>query len=98
MNWLLLILSLPTENATVRMRAWRMLKAAGQDVPAVRPILEININHPIVSRLNAETDDARFAEWARILFDQSLLSEGGELEDPASFVARLNGLLLELMK
>ena len=76
----------------------RMLKAAGQNVPATRPILEINTAHPIVSRLNVETDDERFAEWARILFDQSLLSEGGELEDPASFVARLNGLLLELMK
>ncbi len=76
----------------------RLLKAAGQKVPTAKPILEINPGHPIVVRLKDETDDKRFADWARILFDQALLSEGGELDDPASFVSRLNNLMLELMK
>ena len=76
----------------------RLLKATGQKAPASKPILEINPAHPIVTRLNAETDAKRFDDWTRILHDQALLAEGGELEDPGSFVTRLNGLLLELMK
>ncbi len=76
----------------------RLLKAAGQNAPAGKPILEINPTHPIVTRLKAETDEKRFADWTRILHDQALLAEGGELADPGSFVTRLNGLLLELMK
>jgi molecular chaperone HtpG len=74
----------------------RMLKAAGQNVPATKPILEINPSHPIVERLKQETDDARFADWSHILFDQATLAEGGHLEDPASFVKRLNELMLTL--
>jgi molecular chaperone HtpG len=74
----------------------RMLKAAGQQVPASKPILEINPSHPIVERLKQETDDARFADWSHILFDQATLAEGGHLEDPASFVKRLNELMLTL--
>ncbi|OGT31679.1 MAG: molecular chaperone HtpG [Gammaproteobacteria bacterium RBG_16_51_14] len=74
----------------------KILKATGQSIPAVKPILEINPEHPIVMRLKDETDDGRFAEWARILFDQALLSEGGQLEDPAGFVHRLNALFLDL--
>ncbi len=76
----------------------RVLKAAGQKAPASKPILEINPEHPIVTRLKAEADAKRFEDWTRILHDQALLAEGGELEDPGSFVTRLNGLLLELMK
>jgi molecular chaperone HtpG len=76
----------------------RLMKAAGQQLPASKPILEINPVHPIIARLKDETDEQRFADWTRILFDQALLSEGGELEDPASFVGRLNKLLLDLMK
>jgi molecular chaperone HtpG len=72
----------------------RMLKAAGQHVPASKPILEINPAHPIVERLNAEPDEARFADWSHILFDQATLAEGGQLDDPAAFVKRLNGLML----
>lgn len=75
----------------------RMLKAAGQKAPATRPILEINPQHSLVARLNAEADDGKFADWAHLLFDQALLAEGGQLDDPASFVRRLNGLLA-LMK
>jgi molecular chaperone HtpG len=74
----------------------RMLKAAGQEVPSSKPILEINPSHPIVERLKQESDDARFADWSHILFDQATLAEGGHLEDPASFVKRLNELMLTL--
>ncbi|MCC7547648.1 MAG: molecular chaperone HtpG [Burkholderiales bacterium] len=74
----------------------RLLKAAGQNVPGSKPILEINPKHPIVLALKDEADDARFADWSHILLDQSLLAEGGQLEDPGSFVKRLNQMLLDL--
>jgi len=74
----------------------RILKAAGQRITGTKPILEINPDHPIVQRLKAETDAARFADWSQILFDQALLAEGGQLDDPASFVKRLNALMLTL--
>jgi molecular chaperone HtpG len=74
----------------------RMLKAAGQNVPTSKPILEINPTHPIVARLQEESDDARFADWSHILFDQATLAEGGQLDDPAAFVRRLNELMLML--
>jgi molecular chaperone HtpG len=74
----------------------RILKAAGQNVPEVKPILEINPSHPIVQRLKKEEDERRFADWSHILFDQATLAEGGQLEDPASFVKRLNELMLTL--
>lgn len=70
----------------------RMLKAAGQNAPEARPILEINPDHPLVQRLQYE--EARFDDWAHILFDQALLAEGGALTDPSGFVKRLNGMLL----
>jgi len=71
----------------------RMLKAAGQKTPASKPTLEINPQHTIVQRLNDVSDEAKFADWAHLLFDQALLAEGGQLEDPASFVRRMNSLL-----
>jgi molecular chaperone HtpG len=74
----------------------RMLKAAGQNVPMVRPVLEINPEHPIVKRLKDEADDSRFSDWSHILFDQATLAEGGQLSDPATFVKRLNELMLTL--
>ena len=74
----------------------RMLKQAGRNVPELRPILEINPRHPIVQRLKDETDDRRFEDWSRILFDQATLAEGGQLDDPAAFVRRLNDVLLTL--
>ena len=74
----------------------RILKEAGQGVPPVQPVMEINPRHPIVERLKDETDDQRFSEWTQILFDHALLAEGGQLDDPASYVKRLNGLLLAL--
>ena len=72
----------------------RMLKAAGQDAPDSKPILEINPDHPLVQRLKYE--EAKFDDWANILFDQAMLAEGGALVDPASFVKRLNDMLLGL--
>jgi len=74
----------------------RLLKAAGQNAPSTKPTLEINPQHALVTRLQAEQEDARFADLAYLLFDQALLAEGGQLEDPASFVRRLNGLLTQL--
>ncbi len=74
----------------------RMLKAAGQNVPASQPILEINATHPLLQRLQAEAEGSRFDDLAAVLFEQSLLAEGGQLEDPAGFVKRLNQLMLAL--
>ncbi|MSQ19122.1 MAG: molecular chaperone HtpG [Betaproteobacteria bacterium] len=72
----------------------RIMKAVGQDVPISKPILEINPNHPMVRRLKYE--ETSFNDWSNILFDQALLAEGGQLEDPAGFVRRLNDLMLNL--
>tara|TARA_B100000029_G_scaffold346978_1_gene339334 strand:- start:1191 stop:3161 length:1971 start_codon:yes stop_codon:yes gene_type:complete len=74
----------------------RVLRAAGQAVPDVPLVLEINADHPIVARLKDETDDSRFADWSHILFDQAMLAEGGQLTDPAAFVTRLNALMLTM--
>ncbi|HXF16850.1 MAG TPA: molecular chaperone HtpG [Burkholderiales bacterium] len=74
----------------------RMLKAAGQTVPGSKPVLEINPHHPLVQLLKYETDKGRFGDWSHILFDQALLAEGGQLDDPASFVKRLNEMMLTL--
>lgn len=74
----------------------QILKASGQEVPASKPILEINPGHPMVRRLEAEQDEQRFSDWSRILFDQALLSEGGQLQDPAGFVHRLNRMFLDM--
>jgi molecular chaperone HtpG len=74
----------------------RLLKASGQKIPAMKPVLEINPHHPIVERLKEETDDTRFSDWSHTLFDQATLAEGGQLDDPATFVKRLNSLMLTL--
>jgi molecular chaperone HtpG len=72
----------------------RILRAAGQKVPEAKPILEINPEHPLVLRLRGE--EARFADWSALLYEQALLAEGAALEDPAGFVKRMNSLLLEI--
>jgi molecular chaperone HtpG len=74
----------------------RIMEAAGQKVPDSKPILEINPRHPLVERLDREADEERFADLGRILFDQASLAEGGQLDDPAAYVDRLNRLLLQL--
>jgi molecular chaperone HtpG len=70
----------------------RMLKAAGQQAPDTKPILEINPEHPLLQKL--KSDDQHFDEWTQVLFDQALLAEGGQLNDPAAYVKRINQLLL----
>jgi molecular chaperone HtpG len=72
----------------------RILKAAGQQAPMSQPILEINPKHPVVLRLKYE--EAKFDDWATVLFEQALLAEGGQLDDPASFVKRINDLMLSM--
>jgi molecular chaperone HtpG len=64
----------------------RVLKAVGQDAPDMKPILEINLDHPLVKRLESETDDGKFNDLGMILLDQAQLAEGGQLDDPAAFV------------
>ncbi|MBK1646234.1 molecular chaperone HtpG [Thiocapsa imhoffii] len=75
----------------------RVLKAVGQSAPTSKPTLEVNLDHPLVKRLEAETREDRFADLALILLDQAQLAEGGQLEDPAAFVARLNHLMLSML-
>jgi len=72
----------------------RLLKAAGQKAPETKPILEINPHHPAVMRLKYE--EARFDDWAALLFEQATLAEGGQLDDPAGFVKRINVLMMAL--
>ncbi len=72
----------------------RILKAAGQQAPASKPILEINPKHPAVQRLKYE--ETRFDDWANLLLEQATLAEGGTLDDPAGFVKRINDLMLAL--
>ncbi len=71
----------------------KILEAAGQALPASRPILEINPDHPLVKRLEDVDDETTLDDWAQLLFGQALLAEGGQLEDPAAFVRRLNRML-----
>jgi molecular chaperone HtpG len=71
----------------------RIMKAAGQSVGHAKPVFEVNPTHALLVRLRDEQDDARFADLTNILFDQAVLAEGGQLEEPAEFVRRLNGLL-----
>jgi len=73
----------------------RMLQAAGHPFPAGKPALEINPDHPLVKRVEGVSDEAATREWAEVLFDQALLMEGGQLDDPTSFVKRINKLLAE---
>ncbi|MCL4103902.1 UNVERIFIED_CONTAM: hypothetical protein GTU68_034764 [Idotea baltica] len=74
----------------------RIMEAAGQEVPESLPILEINTAHPLVEMLDQEPDEDRFADLSSVIFDQASLAEGGQLEDPAAFVSRLNKLLLRM--
>ena len=72
----------------------QLMKQAGHEMPSTKPVLEINPTHPLLEKMKDETDDDRFADWTSILFDQAILAEGGQLEDPSGFVNRLNALML----
>jgi molecular chaperone HtpG len=74
----------------------RLLKAAGQEVAEVKPIFELNPEHQLVRALKAEADTTRFKDWTLILFDQAILAEGAQLKDPATFIQRMNKMLMEL--
>jgi molecular chaperone HtpG len=74
----------------------RMLEASGQRLPESKPILEVNVAHPLLERLSAETDNDRFTALTHIVLDHALLAEGSQLDDPAAYVQRMNALLLEL--
>ncbi len=75
----------------------RILKEAGQNFPSSKPVFEINPNHPLIGKLKNEADETRFADLTLILFDQAVLSEGGQIDDPAAFVHKLNNLLQQFM-
>ena len=73
----------------------QLMKQAGQAMPSSKPTLEINIEHPIFKKLSDEKDKEVFADWTTLLFEQAVLAEGGQLEDPAGFVRKLNTLMLK---
>ena len=75
----------------------RVLKAVGQSAPSAKPTLEVNLDHLLVKRLESEQEEGRFGDLALILFDQAQLAEGGQLDDPAAFVGRLNRLMMNMM-
>jgi len=89
---------LVVEEQEMNVSMQKLLKQAGHTVPDIEPILEINATHPLVKRLDNEKDATRFADLSHVLFDQAMLSEGGQLEDPAMFVNRMNELLLMMDK
>jgi len=74
----------------------RMLEASGQEIPETKPILEINVDHPLIGRLSTESDDGRFDELSNIVLDHALLAEGTQLDNPAEYVHRMNKLLLSI--
>jgi molecular chaperone HtpG len=81
------------ERGDMAVHIQRLLKQAGHTVNAAKPVLEVNLGHPLVMRLGAEADASRAADLALVLLEQALLAEGGQLEDPAAYVRRVNGLL-----
>ncbi len=85
---------LVAEEQGISRHLQRILEASGQKAPAQKPVLEVNLAHDLMGRIERESDPARFGHWAQLLLDQAILSEGGQLSDPAGFVQRLNSLLL----
>jgi molecular chaperone HtpG len=81
------------ERGDMAMHMQRLLKQAGHAVDAGKPVLEVNLGHPLLKWLDAEADEARAADLSLVLLEQALLAEGGQLEDPAAYVRRVNGLL-----
>ena len=76
------------------MQMQKLMKSLGQDAPAGKPVLEINPDHALLKRLEAAAgDEALVGDYARLLFDQAMLAETGALDDPATFIARMNRLL-----
>ena len=78
------------------MHMQQLMKQAGHDIPDNKPTLEINPEHPILKKMDGESDEDRFGDWSMLLLDQAVLAEGGQLEDAAGFVSRMNDLIMEL--
>lgn len=87
-----------TDEHDMSTQMMKLMESVGQKVPDVKPIFELNPEHPLVKHIADETDDSRFNEWAQVLFEQALLAERGSLKNPAGYVTRLNNLLLSLAK
>jgi len=87
-------LSLSEFDMGMQMR--KIMEAAGQAVPESKPIFEINVTHPLIQKLDKESDEERFSDLVAILFDQASIAEGGHLDDPGAYISKLNKLLLEL--
>ncbi|KKO50079.1 heat shock protein 90 [Arsukibacterium sp. MJ3] len=87
-----------TDEHDMSTQMLKLMESVGQKVPEVKPIFELNPEHLLVKHIVDEADDARFNEWAHVLFEQALLAERGSLKNPAGYVTRLNNLLLSLAK
>jgi molecular chaperone HtpG len=87
-----------TDDNDMSSQMMKLMESVGQAVPESKPIFEINAEHELISHVASEQDEAKFGEWAEVLFEQALLAERGSLKDPASFVSRLNKLMLSLTK
>jgi molecular chaperone HtpG len=86
-------LVLSEQELAMHMR--RMLEQAGQVMPDSKPVLEVNLEHQLLKQVSTIDSDEEFKDWASLLFEQAVLAEGGQLEDPADFVARMNRLMLK---
>jgi len=86
-------LVLSEQELAMHMR--RMLEQAGQAMPDSKPLLEVNLDHQLLKQVSAVESDEEFKDWAELLFEQAVLAEGGQLEDPAGFVQRVNRLMLK---
>jgi molecular chaperone HtpG len=86
-------LVLSEQELAMHMR--RMLEQAGQALPDSKPSLEVNLDHQLLKQMTAVESDEEFKDWAELLFEQAVLAEGGQLEDPAGFVQRVNRLMLK---
>ncbi len=87
-----------TDEQDMSSQMIKLMQSVGQEVPESKPIFEINAEHSLIKVVSDEQDENRFGEWAEVLFEQAMLAERGSLKDPASFVARLNKLMLSLTK
>ena len=86
-------LVLSEQELAMHMR--RMLEQAGQALPDSKPVLEVNLDHQLLKQVSVVDSDEEFKDWAELLFEQAVLAEGGQLEDPAGFVQRVNRLMLK---
>lgn len=87
-----------TDEFDMSTQMMKLMESVGQKVPEVKPIFELNPEHQLVKHIADVQDESRFKQWAEVVFEQALLAERGSLKNPASFVTRLNSLLLDLAK